>query len=102
MVAPCFGRCRFRDHFIVLVVFAGCHYGRVMDTPTHSPGFANRDDDVPREGLPAWPTPEQFGAASDREDAQVAAGAMWPDVDIVSELRNRAEALEAEIAKRRT
>lgn len=83
-------------------MFAACHYGGFMDTPPYPVGLANWDDDVPREGLPVWPTPEQFHGVSDREDAQFAAGALWPEVDVVSELRNRADALEAEIANRRT
>ncbi len=83
-------------------MFAACHYDGGMDTPPYPASFANSDDDVPREGLPTWPTTEQFHSVSDREDAQVAACAIWPDVDVVSELQDRAEALEAEIANRRT
>jgi len=73
-----------------------------MDTPPYPALTEKRDDDVPCEGLPPWPTPEQFHAVSDREDAHVAAGVVWADVDVASELRDRAAALEAEIANRRT
>lgn len=87
---------------VVLATRAACRYSGDMDTPPYPAHTGNCDDDVPREGLPPWPTPEQFHAVSDHEDAQVAAGVVWADVDVASELRDRAAALEAEIVNRRT